>query len=384
MRKTVLRAARNLLLVSGLAGLTACSLFSAHDPRNDPTPLTQYEAGVAAQVAWNVQVGRGSGYGFAPLVAGDSVYAATPDGSVVNVDLASGNVRWRANAGIKLSAGAGSDGQVTAVAAPDGTVVAFDYQGNEIWRAKASSQVDIPPAVGMGVVVVRSSDYRIQGFDAATGEPLWNVQRPGPALALKTTMQMVIVEDMLLSGMPNGRLIAISLPDGNVMWEGTVAVSRGATDLDRISDVVGVPQVIGPLLCGVAYQGRIVCFNVAEGGYPLWEQDFSSTSGLVVDPQQLYSATPRDVVYAFDLETGSERWNQEALRNRRLSGPAVVPQALAFGDYEGYVHFLARSDGRLLGRLQLGGGAIMSPLADSERGIVAQTGSGNLILIGVN
>src|SRR5690606_6397045 len=160
-------------------------------------------------------------------------------------------------------------------------------QGKEKWRAKASSAVNIPPAVGAGVVVVRGSDYRVQAFDAATGELRWNVQRPGPALALKTNMQMLILDGILITGMPNGRLMAINAQTGAVPWEGTISVSRGATDLERISDVVGTPQVQGPLLCGVTYQGRMVCFDVAQGGRPIWEQNFSSSTGMAIDNETL-------------------------------------------------------------------------------------------------
>ncbi len=371
-------------LALGASVLAGCSMFSASNPRYEPVPLTEYPAGVSASVAWNVSIGRDGGSGFVPQVVGDSVYAAAPNGSIVKVALGTGAIQWRADAGTELSAGVGSDGHVTAVAARDGTVIAFDEQGGEKWRTRASSQVDIPPAVGAGIVAVRSSDYRIQAFDAETGEALWNVQRPGPALALKTSMQMLILENMLLSGLPNGRLIAIDAASGAVQWEGTVTVSRGATDLERISDIVGAPQVQGPLLCGAAYQGHIVCFDITQGGRPIWEQPFSSTAGITTDPHHVYAVNQRDVVFAYGLTNGQEAWKQEGLRNRRLSGPAVVPQALAVGDYEGYVHFLSRSDGSLLGRVQVGGGAIVSPLVGSERGVLVQTGNGNLILVGVN
>src|SRR5690606_23879921 len=196
----------------------------------------------------------------------------------------------------------------------------------------------IPPGVGDGIVAVRSSHCRIRAFDARSGEPLWNVQRPGPALALKTNMQMVIIEGLLISGLPNGRLIAIDTASGAVQWEGTVTVSRGATDLERISDIVGAPQIQGPLLCGVAYQGHIVCFDITQGGRPIWEQPFSSTTGMTIDPQHAYAVNQRDVVFAFGLQDGQEVWKQEGLRNRRLSGPAVTPRALAVGDYQGFVH----------------------------------------------
>lgn len=385
MQSTLIRRFLSVgVLALGVSAIAGCSMFSPSNPRYEPVPLTEYQAAVSAGVSWSVSVGRNGGAGFAPQVVGESVYAAAPNGSVMKVALATGAIQWRSEAGKDLSAGVGSDGRVTAVAARDGTVIAFDEQGREKWQAKASSQVDIPPAVGAGIVAVRSSDYRIQAFDAETGEALWNVQRPGPALALKTNMRMVIIEDMLLSGLPNGRLIAIDADSGAVQWEGTVTVSRGATDLERISDIVGAPQVQGPLLCGVAYQGHIVCFDITQGGRPIWEHPFSSTTGITTDPQQLYGVSQRDVVHAFGLANGQEAWKQEGLRNRRLSGPAVVPQAVAVGDYEGYVHFLSRSSGDLIGRVQVGGGAVVSPLVGSDYGVLVQTGNGNLMLVGVN
>ncbi len=379
--RRVLRAA---VLVLSLAGLAGCSMFSSSDDPYQPAELTEYAPGVSATVAWNVSIGSGGGYGFAPVVVDDAVYAAAPNGRVSKLDLGSGAVQWQSDAKMNLSAGVGSDGQITAVAASDGTVIAFDGQGVEKWRAKASSAVNIPPAVGDGVVVVRSSDYRIQAFDAATGEPRWDVQRPGPSLALRTNMQMLVFQGMVISGLPNGRLMLIDAVDGSVRWEGAVSNSQGATDLERIRDVVGTPQVQGPLLCGAAYQGRIVCFDVSQGGRPVWEQPFSSHTGLAIDNLHVYAANRHDVVYAFNLADGQEAWKQAALLNRKLSQPAVVAQAVAVGDLDGYVHFLSRDDGHLLGRVSVGGGPIISPLVGTTRGVLVQTGNGNLVLVGVN
>jgi outer membrane protein assembly factor BamB len=293
-------------------------------------------------------------------------------------------VQWQANVSRELSAGVGSDGQTTVVAGIDGSVIALDDSGQEKWRARATSRVDIPPAVGMGIAVVRGGDYRIQAFDAQSGEALWNVQRPGPALALKTNMRMILLEGMVIAGMPNGRLIAISARDGSVQWEGPVSASHGATDLERISDVVGEPQLQGPILCGVAYQGNVTCFDISQGGRPIWSQPFSSATGLGSDRVNVYASNPLSTAHAFNLNTGEPVWQQNALKNRRLTAPAVVAPGIAVGDFEGYVHVLARTNGALLGRVQVGGGAIVSPPLATDRGVLVQTGSGNLVLIGVN
>ncbi|MHA3902927.1 outer membrane protein assembly factor BamB [Castellaniella sp. WN] len=373
------RAALVGLVATGLSG---CSLFSQADARFDPAPLTDYAPSLAVSARWSASIGSGGGYGFSPELVGDTLYAATPSGTVAALDASSGSLRWRVDAG-PLSAGAGSDGRVVAVATQSGVVVAYDAQGKELWRSQAASAVNVPPSVGNGIVAVRTTDYRIQGFDAATGKLRWNVQRPGPALALRTSIRMLSVPDLLIAGMPNGRLMVIDAASGAVRWEGSVSASRGASDLERITDVVGQPVVAGPLLCGVSYQGRTTCFDVSQGGRAVWSQEVSSATGMNTDGQRLYLADARDTVRALDLKDGHELWKQAALLNRRLGAPAPAGAAVAVGDYEGYVHFLSRADGAPMARLQVGGGPVVSALVSTPRGVVVQTGDGKLILVGV-
>ncbi len=378
------RAWRGAVVLTGLLALSGCSMFSSDDDRYKPAELTQYAPGMSVRTAWTASVGSGSGLGFAPTVLGESIYAATPDGSVGKFDLLSGRAIWKSSADAKLSAGAGSDGQTTAVATPDGEVIAFDDTGKIKWRARATSDVAIPPVVGYGVVVVRSGDYRIQAFNAENGERMWSMQRPGPALALRTPAQMVLAEGLVISGLPGGKLLAINSATGNVQWEGTVATPRGASDLERLTDVVGAPRIAGRLMCAVAYQGRIVCFDVSAGGRPIWAKDFSSASGMVIDDRFAYAPDQGSVVSAFALDSGNNVWKQAELKNRLLTAPALLGEAVAVGDFEGYVHFLSRSDGRLLARLSVGGGAIVSPPQTTSQGVLVQTGNGSLVMVRAN
>jgi outer membrane protein assembly factor BamB len=334
-----------------------------------------------AQVNWKSQIGSGSGLGFAPTVVDNAVYAATPDGAVVKVDLQSGGIVWRTMVDKKLSAGAGSDGKVTAVVTREGAVVALDETGQVKWRAQASSDVSVPPIVGYGVVVVRSGDYRVQAFNAATGDRIWSVQRPGPALALRAPARMVMLEGLVVTAIPGGKLLGINAVSGDIQWEGTVAVPKGSTDLERLIDVVGAPVVLGKMMCAVSYQGRVVCFDIAAGGRPAWFKDFSSLVGLTLNDQHVYAPNQTDVVTALKIQDGSAVWTQESLRNRKLSGPAALGAAVALGDYEGVVHFLAQADGRMLARTSVGGGAIRSPLLATPQGVLVQTGDGALVMV---
>lgn len=375
------RAMRRVAFAASLLILAGCA---SDDARYEPAELTDYSAGMSVRSVWSTSIGSGSGLGFVPAVVGDAAYAATPDGSVAKVELSSGKILWKADADTKLSAGPGSDGSTTVVASPLGQIIAFDDTGKVKWRAQASSDVDIPPVVGYGAVVVRSGDYRIQAYNIETGERLWSLQRPGPALALRSTAQMVMAEGLVITGLPGGKLLAINVGSGNVQWEGTVATPRGTSDLERLTDVVGAPHLAGPLLCAVAYQGRIVCFNVSQGGRPMWAKDFSSASGMTVDGRFAYAPDQNSVLNAFALENGNNVWKQDALKNRKLTAPAALGGQIAVGDLDGYVHFLSSSDGTLLARLSVGGGAILSPVQATPSGVLVQTGNGNLVLLGTN
>lgn len=367
--------------VIGLAALTGCSLLTPRDKRYDPVPLVNFTPEISAGVTWSVGVGRGAGIGFAPAVVGNAVYAASADGNIVKIDLTSGGVVWSRRIDGRLMAGPGSDGYTTAVVTPLGEVIAFNDDGSERWRAQATSEALVPPAVGDGLVVVRSGDYRIQAFDAATGERRWSVQRPGPALALRAVNQMLIGGGFVFSGLPGGKLVAISANNGVIQWEGTVAIPRGASELERVADVVGAPVIVADYLCGVAYQGRIACFDIGGSGELAWARDFSGASGLTADVSTIFAANDRGVVHAFLTAGGTNIWRNDQLSHRGLSAPASNNRVVAVGDYQGYVHFLAREDGRLLARVRAGNDAIVAPPVATPYGIVVQNSNGSVHLL---
>src|SRR5690606_1652542 len=117
------RFLRTSFVAISLLALSACSMFSSSDTRYEPVELTQYDAEVAAAVRWSAPIGSGSGYGFAPAVVGEGVFAATPN-AVAKVDLASGRALWRATPDVASPAGEGADATTTGVGAGDVSVLA--------------------------------------------------------------------------------------------------------------------------------------------------------------------------------------------------------------------------------------------------------------------
>ncbi len=370
-----------LLLSAGCTTLASLNPFSSSStPRHPPAALVDVKPGLAVRSAWTVPVGASGAYAFSPAVAGDSIFAAARDGTLMRVDTATGKLAWRINVGAPLTAGVGSDGNTVVVVGEKGNVMAFDGSGKLRWAAPVSSEVLSAPAVGQGLVLVRSQDNRIVGFDADTGARKWVVQRTAPSLSLRTAPGILMSASDAYVSLPGGKLLAIVLPGGAPRWEASVGDARGATELERIIDTAGMPVLIGRQVCAVSFQGRAMCFD-AGNGTVAWAKDLSSDVGLGADERFVFAADVAGSVSALSREAGASVWKSTVLAYRRLSAPLSIGRAVAVGDYQGYVHFLGREDGAMLARLATDGSEIVAAPVLAGANMVVQTRAGALVSI---
>jgi outer membrane protein assembly factor BamB len=82
------------------------------------------------------------------------------------------------------------------------------------------------PVVADGLVVVRSGDARIFGFDALTASAAGFISAARPSLALRSSVGVMLAGKFTLAGFPGGKLVAIANNNGASVWEVTVACPR--------------------------------------------------------------------------------------------------------------------------------------------------------------
>jgi outer membrane protein assembly factor BamB len=285
---------------------------------------------------------------------------------------------WRINAGERLTGGVGADRNLLVVGSGKGDVLAFGTNGAPLWKAQISSEVLAAPQVADEMVVVRSADGRIFGLDAKDGKRKWYYQRATPALTVRSPAGISIARNVVYAGFAGGKLVAINLDSGTVRWEATVALPRGTTELERVTDVTGMPMVTQREVCAVAYQGRIGCFEIGNGQV-VWGRDMSSTSGLAMDARYIYVSDDKGAVHALDRISGNSLWKQDKLRLRNLSAPLPLGQEIVVADIQGYAHILARDSGAFIGRVATDGSPVSTnPVPLPDGGFLLQTRKGGL------
>jgi outer membrane protein assembly factor BamB len=375
-----------MMLVAPLLLATACSTYNPlkwvgimSDPANPPTPLTPITATVTPRAAWTSPVGKSLGFEFQPAVAEGRVYTAAGDGSVTVLEQDSGRVVAKVDTKKRLSGGVEvGDGKIV-VGTLKGEVIALDASGKTQWTTSVAGEVIAPAAVAKKIVVVRTADGRIFGLNADDGKRRWVFQRPTPALLLRSGAGVIAIGGDVVAGYPNGKLIALDIDDGKLTWEVTVSQPRGATELERIADIAGLPLIDGANVCASAFQGKLACFDVQTRNM-LWARDLSSARSIVSDDKNLYVVDDVGSVHALDKKTGASVWTQEKLKFRKLTSPAMLDGKVVVGDLMGFIHVLSPENGALIGRLPLDGTAVIS-LAPAKGALIAQTAGGQLAAI---
>jgi outer membrane protein assembly factor BamB len=369
-----------LVLALGLGGCSTIGGWFGASPASEaakPAELVDFKPRVALAEAWKAEAGDGEGQPFSLQADGDSVFAASTS-AVVRLDLNSGRSRWRVEAPAPLSAGVGSGEGVVVVGGANGEVAVLDAGNGEVrWRTVLSSEVVGTLLVISEMVVVRTGDGRVHGLALADGSRKWLFSRSLPSLTLRGSGGMSASSGTLYVGFPGGKLVALNASSGAQLWEATVAQPRGATELERVADVMGDPVSDGRLVCAAAYQGRVACFD-ARNGTLAWAREVSSSSGLAMDQRYIYVTDDQDAVIAYAKESGRGIWRQDKLARRTLTAPLALGAWVVVGDAEGYVHVLSAEDGDFAARAKVDS-AVLSPPVDIGPGIAVQTGRGNVV-----
>ncbi|MFN3750416.1 MAG: outer membrane protein assembly factor BamB [Thiobacillus sp.] len=375
-------AAALALALSGCSAVSSVSntvggWFGAGTAKPKPAELVDFQPAAVLSEAWKAETGDAAGYLLQPQAEGDDVFAAG-GGRVVRVAVPTGQVAWRIETGVRLSAGAGVAGDLVLVGGSKGELLALDRgNGQSRWKVNLSSEVVGQLLRAGDTVVVRTGDGRIHGLAVADGARKWLYTRNLPALTLRGSGGMVLRDDVLYAGFPGGKLVALNAANGAQLWESTVALPRGATQLERVADVMGPPAVDARQVCAVAYQGRVACFDRRTGA-PLWTRDTSSNSGLAMDERAVYVTDDKDAVTAYDKATGRAGWRQDKLARRAVTAPLALGAWVVVGDGEGWVHVLSADDGRFVARAKVDGAVRTAPV-DIGPGFAVQTVKGTVV-----
>ncbi|MEE8118165.1 MAG: outer membrane protein assembly factor BamB, partial [Gammaproteobacteria bacterium] len=382
-----------LLIVSG------CSWFGGDDEVEEikPTKLTRINEEVNIRQIWNAKLGKGAqdrAIKLVPAVSASRVFAASADGKVVALQADNGRKIWEQkvksfyskkearNAFAEdvdvITGGVGVGKDIIVVGTAAGELVALNQSdGSLAWRTRTSSEVLAPPQVDDDLVVAHTIDGKVGGYDSLDGERRWIYSTSIPSLTLRGTTTPIISGEFVIAGFANGRIALLDREHGIAGADERVAMATGRSDLERLVDIDGTMIVTGNKLYVVSFHGRLAAIDLTTGRLS-WARDASSVVGLGEGFGNIYIAHADSILGAIDMGTGRDVWEVEALQHRDITTPVSTGSYIAVGDYDGYLHIIAQSDGRFVGRRRVDGDGILSPVVVDGNRLFVMGNSGRL------
>ncbi|MDE0987799.1 MAG: outer membrane protein assembly factor BamB [Pseudomonadales bacterium] len=387
-----------------LSAMSGCSWFGGDDEPEEikPNPLPGINQEVRLEVLWNQKIGGGSGdraIRLRPAILGGRVFAASADGNIKALTTDKGRIIWEAEVkdfytkeelsfgfskGLDvITGGVGAGGDLVVVGTGSGEILALNQSdGSLAWKSRVASEVLSQPQIDDDLVVVQSIDGKVAAYDAIDGSRKWVYTTNIPSLTLRGTATPIISGDVILVGFSSGRVALLERETGFPGLDHRVAVAQGDSDLERLVDIDGAMAMENGRLYAASFQGRIIGIDIASGRI-LWSEEASSVSGVGTGFGNVYLASSDSQISAYNADNGREVWRVDALLHRDITAPVAMGSYLAFTDFEGYLHLMAQSDGRFVGRRKIDGSGVRSGVVAEDGRLYAMSNKGSLFVLDI-
>lgn len=385
-----------ILVLSGIVCLTGCgSLVGGDDEIVDPpAELTEFQPSIEVTEVWNKNTGSGTDDQYlwlTPVVASQKLYIADTDLKVMALDTLDGKNLWThtltfGNKGffsnsdkVHLTGGPGYGLNIVLAGSSKGDVIAINAEtGEELWISKVSSEILSAPQISEdGTVLVRTLDGKIFALDSKNGRRLWSYDQTVAPLTLRGTSTPAIEGNMVICGFDSGRLIALEISSGRVLWEASITTPSGRNDLEKMVDIDAAPAIVEGIVYVTTFQGQIAALALNTGRI-LWNREMSSFAGFTIDATNIYVTDSKSVIWALDRLNGTPIWKQEGLLNRQVTAPAGIGNYIVAADFEGYLHWMDKTTGGFSARQKISGERIIAAPVSADNVIYTYSTNGNL------
>ncbi|MCS5451525.1 outer membrane protein assembly factor BamB [Enterobacter huaxiensis] len=385
------------LLLPGLLSVTllsGCSLFSGEEDIVKMSPLPTVENQFTPSTAWNTSVGDGIGDFYSnlhPAFADGVVYAADRKGTVKALNSDDGKEVWSVNLAEKdgwfsrksalLSGGLTVAGGHVYVGSEKAQVYALNASdGSVAWQTSVAGESLSRPVVSDGLVLIHTSNGQLQALNEADGLVKWTVNLDMPALSLRGESAPAVAFGAAIVGGDNGRVSAVLMQQGQLIWQQRISQATGSTEIDRLSDVDTTPVIVDGVVYALAYNGNLTALDLRSGQI-MWKRELGSVNDFVVEGNRIYMVDQNDRLLALNTEGGVTLWTQSDLLHRLLTAPVLYNGSLVVGDSEGYMHWVDPETGRFTAQQKVDSSGFLTDPVVADGKLLIQAKDGTLYAI---
>ncbi|MCP9267284.1 outer membrane protein assembly factor BamB [Xenorhabdus sp. XENO-1] len=375
-----------------LVGLVASVLLAGCSSEQDTlamSPLPKVENQFNPRVIWDKSVGSGVGKYYSHLSSvwqGSTVYVADRTGVVKAFEVDTGKELWATDLSEKagflssrlpalLSGGLTVSGERLYVGTEQAKVIALDTTNGKVeWESSVAGEALSRPVVSDGLVLIHTGNGLLQALNETNGSAVWSVNMDTPSLSVRGESAPAVAYGAAIVGGDNGRISAVLMSQGQLIWQQRIAQMTGSTEIGRLNDVDMTPVISNNIIYAIAYNGNLVAMDMRSGQL-IWKRDIGSVNEMVVTDDHIFIVDQNDRILSLRKSDGVTLWTQSDLLHRNLTAPEMYNGYLVVGDAEGYLHWLNMADGKFVAQHKVdSSGLLSSPVVAGDKLMIQAKG----------
>jgi outer membrane protein assembly factor BamB len=344
-------------------------------------------------IAWRRDIGQGSKGGAhvtaPPVVAGGRVYTMDGEAVVSAHDATTGAEVWRTN--VRPSGKRDREGFGGGVAFADSKlyvssgfrlVTQLDAATGAVgWTTRTPEPIHAAPTVVGGRVMVVAIDNTLLTFDAATGAAGWTYQGLTESARILGASSPAVQGDTVIAAFGSGELVALRTSNGNDLWNEALSRASRTSALSEIRDIPGRPVIYQGDVFAVSHSGVFAATDVRTG-QARWSLPVVGVTTPWPAGDVAYVVSRAGEVICVSRESGQIYWIRdlnEGFTSKKRGGflgiggkqptrplwssPLLASNRLIIGGANGDLVALNAKTGVIEKRVNLGGPALIGPIA---------------------
>ena len=195
------------------------------------------------------------------------------------------------------------------VSGRDGTLSQVDVATGKVnWRTKLSSFAYRKVVRNDKTVYALTAAQQLYAIDRENGNVNWIFDGGFPeGLTIGSAATPVLTSDAIIIGLAKGDLVAVNLTSGKEIWRYANESTNG-----RFHDVNTSVLVKGDRLYMTRYDGFISCLEISASSVrKIWDQQSSSVTAALLNGNQFITASHSGELQSFDTTSGRRLWRND-------------------------------------------------------------------------
>ncbi|MDZ4140212.1 MAG: PQQ-binding-like beta-propeller repeat protein, partial [Erythrobacter sp.] len=233
----------------------------------------------------------------APVVGGNTLFAAGTDGMITAFDKNTGARLWARNdedmtkdqAPSAFGGGVSFDAGKVYATNGIGVVKALDADtGEALWKVKPAGPLRGSPTIAFGQLFVMTQDNQVISLNINDGSLVWDESGSSTQSGVFGVAAPAAGQGTVIAGYSSGELSAYRYENGRVLWSDALARTNISTTVGTITDIDADPIIDSGRVYALGQGGRMAAYELVTG-QRIWELNLAGISTPAIAGEWIFT-----------------------------------------------------------------------------------------------